>query len=220
MNRVELKMDAKAKLKDKWAEAIKIILLLFLISFGIGFVFGIGGYFITSIIGVDDESSELIIDIITDIVSIVVSGLFTFGFTNFFLKISRGEEATSNELFSKINMFWKFILLSIFTGLAVMIGFIFFIVPGIILALAFSQTAFILLDNPEMNVTDAMKLSYNMMMGHKMDYLVLQLSFIGWAILMAFTLGIGYFWLMPYMTVTECNFYNKIKEEYEQKNLS
>ena len=213
-------MDAKTKLKDKWAEAIKIILLLFLISFGIGFICGFGGYFITSITGTGEEDSKLIMDIITDIVSIVVSGLFTFGFTNFFLKISRGEEATSNEMFSKINMFWKFIIVSLFTGLAVMAGFIFFIIPGIILALAFSQTMLILLDNPEMNATDAMKLSYNMMMGHKMDYFVLQLSFIGWAFLMIFTLGIGFFWLIPYMTVTECIFYNKIKEEYASKNLS
>ena len=213
-------MDAKTKLKDKWAEAIKIILLLFLISFGIGFICGFGGYFITSITGTGEEDSKLIMDIITDIVSIVVSGLFTFGFINFFLKISRGEEATSNEMFSKINMFWKFIIVSLFTGLAVMAGFIFFIIPGIILALAFSQTMLILLDNPEMNATDAMKLSYNMMMGHKMDYFVLQLSFIGWAFLMIFTLGIGFFWLIPYMTVTECIFYNKIKEEYASKNLS
>lgn len=220
MNRVELKMDAKAKLKDKWAETIKIILLAFFVSFGIGFICGFGGYFITPIIGTDEESIKLIADTISNIVSMVVSGLFTFGFTNFFLKISRGEEATNNELFSKMNMFWKYIIASIIIGVAVMVGFILFIIPGIILALAFSQTMLILLDNPEMSVTDAMKLSYNMMMGHKMDYLVLQLSFMGWAFLMIFTLGIGYFWLIPYMTVTECIFYNKIKEEYTSKNLS
>ena len=55
------------------------------------------------------------------------------------------------------------------------------------------------------------------MKGYKMDYFVLILSFLGWALLMLFTLGIGYFWLIPYMQVTMCNFYNNLKEEYKEK---
>ena len=219
MNRVELKMDAKEKLKDKWAESIKIILLLFVISFGIGMVIGIP----LGIIGIFNENNEGIknlTNLTSDVIAFVIGGIFTFGFTSFFLKISRNEEVTSNELFSKVNMFFKYITLVIFVGVIVAIGFIFLIIPGIILSLAFSQTMYIMLDNPEISTIDAMKESYNMMNGHKLDYFVLQLSFIGWAILMVFTLGIGYFWLMPYMSVTECNFYNKIKEEYKSKNLS
>jgi len=44
---------------------------------------------------------------------------------------------------------------------------------------------------------------------------VLYLSFIGWAILCVFTLFIGFFWLGPYMQMTEVKFYEKIRAEFE-----
>ena len=49
------------------------------------------------------------------------------------------------------------------------------------------------------------------MKGHKWEYFVLGLSFLGWMILGVFTLGILYFWLIPYMQVTCANFYESIK---------
>lgn len=51
------------------------------------------------------------------------------------------------------------------------------------------------------------------MNGHKMDYFILELSFIGWSILSVFTFGILMIWLVPYMQVTYANFYNEIKKE-------
>ena len=191
-------------------------MLLFAISFGIGVIIGIPTGIITAAADLDEDTMEAILDLVTDLGSIIVSGLLTFGFLSFFLKISRNEEVTCNELFSKVKMFWKFIGFSIFIGGAVVLGFICFIIPGIILALGFSQTQYILLDNPDISVIDAMKKSWNMMKGYKMDYLVLQLSFLGWAILMVFTLFIGYLWLIPYMSVTQANFYNKVKENMSE----
>ena len=220
MNRAELKMEAKDKLKNVWAETIKISIILFVISFGAGLTFGIGSSVLGFSIGLSDDEAKLLTDIVSNIVSIVISGLLSFGMMSYFLKISRGEQATCNELFSKVNMFWKFIVLSICMSIAVVLGFICFIIPGIILALGFSQAILVVLDNPEISAIDALKVSYDMMKGHKMDYFILQLSFLGWAFLMIFTLGIGYLWLIPYMTVTECIFYNKIREEYQSKNLS
>ena len=51
------------------------------------------------------------------------------------------------------------------------------------------------------------------MKGHKWDFFILNLSFIGWSILALFTLGILCLWLVPYMNVTFANFYNSIKDE-------
>lgn len=213
INRVELKNDAKAKLKGKLLESIKIFGLLFLISFGAGFVFGI-------IMGILNISTETGVGtVLTDILSLVISGLFTFGVLSFFVKISRGQEVTYKELFSKTNMWLKYIIASILVGIAVAIGFILLIVPGIILSFGLSQTLFIILDNPEIGTIDAMKKSWDMMKGYKMDYFVFCLSFIGWAILGVFTLGILYIWLIPYMSIAQANFYNKIKLAYEQKNI-
>ncbi|MDO7206189.1 DUF975 family protein [Paraclostridium bifermentans] len=51
-----------------------------------------------------------------------------------------------------------------------------------------------------------------MMKGHKFDYFVLELSFIGWSILCVLSLGIGFLWLVPYFEITLTNFYLKVKE--------
>ena len=53
-----------------------------------------------------------------------------------------------------------------------------------------------------------------MMKGHKFDLFFLMLSFIGWIILGAFTLGIAYMWLAPYMSATLAAFYQDVKKEY------
>ena len=39
---------------------------------------------------------------------------------------------------------------------------------------------------------------------------MLDLSFIGWALLATLTAGIGYLWLMPYMTVSRAAFYRSL----------
>ena len=48
------------------------------------------------------------------------------------------------------------------------------------------------------------------MTGNRGKYFVLQLSFIGWAILACLTLGIGMFWLTPYITVATICFYEAL----------
>ena len=61
--------------------------------------------------------------------------------------------------------------------------------------------------------------SKRLMEGHKMEYFILQLSFIGWSVLTVFTLGILGFWLLPYMETTYAEFYDKLKEVKYGSNI-
>ena len=89
------------------------------------------------------------------------------------------------------------------------------IVPGIIKALSYSMTPFILRDYPTLKYNGAIELSMDMMNGHKWDLLWLYFSFIGWGLLCLLPLGIGYFWLSPYVRSSVANFYEEVKKEYE-----
>ena len=82
----------------------------------------------------------------------------------------------------------------------------------VIVSTRYQLVFYILLDNPDMGIVDAFRLSSKMMKGHIIDYLALQLSFLGWMILGILTLGILYLWLIPYIAVTDCNFYNQLKK--------
>ena len=85
------------------------------------------------------------------------------------------------------------------------------IVPGIIKSFAYAMTPFILVDHPEYSASEAIKESERLMQGHKFDLFWLYLSFIGWIILSIVTCGIGFFWLMPYLTSAQADFYNDLK---------
>lgn len=198
MNRSELKARAKESLKGKYGDAILLYFIYVLITFAGGFVVGL---FTTS------EDLAAILELI---VSIAIMGLY-LGYYSYFLKVSRNEEVTFKELFNKNNLFWFSIGITLLAGLFVFLWSLLFIIPGIIVAIGYSMVYFVALDNPELGVMDVLKKSKEIMRGHKMDYFVLSLSFVGWALLSIFTFGILYLWLAPYMQVTFANFYNEIK---------
>ena len=93
------------------------------------------------------------------------------------------------------------------------IGCLLLIVPGIILALMFSQTEYILKDDKQISATDAMKKSVEMMKGHKAELFWLLLSFIGWFILCCLTLGFGFIFLIPYFNSALAHYYEDLKAE-------
>lgn len=201
MNRALLKENAKKSLQGKYGDAIALLGIMFAISFALGLVIG---FFRLE----EDLASTL-----SDLCSLLISCALGFGMTSYFLKISRNEPVTYNELFSKTNMFVSYLSISLLVGLFTFLWTLAFIIPGIIASLSYSMVFFVKLDNPDMGAMDVLRKSKQIMSGHKMDYFVLGLSFLGWVILGAFTLGILYLWLIPYMQVTYANFYNSIKDE-------
>lgn len=85
-------------------------------------------------------------------------------------------------------------------------------IPGIIKAIAYSMTPYILADTRNVSATDALKLSMRMTNGHKGKIFVLGLSFIGWLLLSALTGGILYiFYVGPYMNTAFAGMYEEIK---------
>ena len=110
----------------------------------------------------------------------------------------------------------------------IIIGYLLFIIPGVVMSFAYSQSALIMFDNPEKGPIQCMRESRQMMTGNKWKLFVLILSFIGWAILAniisdtiatvfnAFGLGVlavysGVFfgmWYNTYTGLTYAGFYN------------
>ncbi len=87
-----------------------------------------------------------------------------------------------------------------------------FVIPGIIKAISYALTPYILADCKNVRATDALKLSMRMMEGHKWEYFVLGLSFIGWTLLTSLTCGLLYvFYVGPYMNNTFAGYYAERK---------
>ena len=197
--RRELKSNSKDQLRGNWGLAIITILVYSLII---------------SIFGYSDSIYNNNIEIILDLSSLLLSGVLTLGISKFLLNLTKKDSSAKfADLFSGFNVYFKTLGLNILLGIIIGIGTIFLVVPGLIFALMFSQTFFILSEDNEKGIIQCLSESREMMIGYKFDYFVLMLSFLGWWLVSALTLGIGALWVYPYQKLTEANFYLEIKNK-------
>lgn len=142
-----------------------------------------------------------------------------FGFYVISLDVLNGQEIDVNkfiEPFKDLNQALKLIAVSLLVGLLVGIGFALFLVPGIILMMMWSQASFIMMENPELGVLDAMKKSSEMMKGYKMDLFIFHLSYIGHYLLVMITFGLWLIYFMPLIEVAKVNYYKHLKKARAQ----
>lgn len=128
-----------------------------------------------------------------------------------YLDLTQGAKPEIADAFIGLKNFWAAFKTTFLVGLFTYLWSLLFVIPGIIKCISYSQAMYIVAENPEIGALEAINRSKKMMAGHKMDYFVMLLSFLGWAILGGFTFGILYIWLIPYMQATFANFYNSIK---------
>ncbi|MGG7144315.1 DUF975 family protein [Clostridium nigeriense] len=198
----------RAYIKSKSKQQLKENLVISIITVFIASIFIDASTFKNGITFFYDEGSSIYFDLFT----LLFAGVFTAGLNKFLLKIVKNSETPEiKDLFSYFNIYLKTLGLYITIGIIAFIGTLLFIVPGIILLIMFSQSFFILAENPSKSIKDCIIESKEMMYGHKFEYFVLQLSFIGWYILAVITLGIASFWVNPYVKITNANYYLEIK---------
>ena len=208
----EYKNAALAALKGKWAPAVLCAVVYMVVA----------GVVSTSSMLVDPASATGAL-MTANLASFALSLLVVFplgvGYYNAHkdLLLNGDDKMTENSFrigFSNwVHNVWGMTLMGIFVFLWTLL----LVIPGIIKAFAYALVPYILADKPELSANEAINLSMKMMKGHKFDYFWLCLSFIGWIFLGMLTLGIGYFWLIPYMYTTYAAFYQDIKADYEAK---
>ncbi|MBP5444501.1 MAG: DUF975 family protein [Treponema sp.] len=88
-----------------------------------------------------------------------------------------------------------------------------FVIPGIVKHYAYSQMFFIMAENPDIPVRKAMRMSILMTNGHKADLFKMDLSLLGWYILIMMTSGFAALWFGPYIMMTKVNAFHALKEE-------
>jgi uncharacterized membrane protein len=190
----DLTTAARQALRDRWGIAIAVSIVIGAIEGGLslfaqipfaGLVFSIG--------------------------SLLITGALNLGVATFWLSLSRTGNGDFNQAFSGFARFGDALVANLLAGIFVCIGILLLIVPGIIVALMLSQTFFILADNPRMDAIDALRRSRQMMRGNKWKYFCMQWRFFGWVLLCLLTCGIGFIWLVPYMSMSFTKFYEDLK---------
>lgn len=173
----------------------------------------IGGLFLLSLIVALISGVCSIIPVVGSIASLVITPALSFSVILAYYKLSLGNgyKPDAGEAFGGFSNFTGAFRVYWAQAIFTFLWMLLLIIPGYIKGIAYSQAMYILAENPEISGTEAIGRSQDMMRGHKMEYFLLQLSFIGWHLLAILTFGLLYIWLVPYMSATNANFYQSIK---------
>ena len=188
--RAELKAYAKAQIKGNIGILFLISIIIYLIVGAISSIAGIG-----------------------QVASLFVAPAFTLSLILIYFNLAAGVKPTVKDAFKGFSDIWTAFKANFLVGLFTFLWSLLFIIPGIIKGISYSMTMYIVAENPGISAREAINRSKAMMEGHKMDYFILVLSFIGWMLLSAITFGIAYIWVGPYMNATMVNFYKDLKGE-------
>ena len=151
------------------------------------------------------------IPIVGVITSLIISGPFEIGIAFFSLSISRNQDAKLEQIFQGFKNFGTALGAYLLRSLFIFLWTLLLIIPGIIAAISYSMTFYILADDNSIGAMDAIDKSKKMMDGYKWKCFCLGLEFLGWALLCILTLGIGLLWLIPYYHVSMAKFYDDLK---------
>lgn len=193
----ELMKLAKESLSGKWGLAIGTFLVYELV---------IGGF---------QQASENYP--YTSLILLFIAGPLAVGISVFSLNISRNNEARFEQIFGGFYNLKTSIIAYFLVLLFTVLWTLLLIIPGIIAAISYAMTFYIIADDPNIEAMDAIDKSKEMMDGYKLKYFYMSLRFFGLALLCILTLGIGFLWLIPYAHVTFAKFYDDIKENEVSK---
>ena len=198
MNRLEIKERAKEivkeNFKDFWIGYFIVLALSILCSLGVEVLV---------------RDYTVLYSVLTILVSFFTMTL-SVGFYCYVLKMIRKEE-NREDIFKYVGDVLPIATISILVLLFTLLFGILFIVPGIIAALSFSMVFLIYVDQDGLLPMEYLFKSKEMMRGHKWDYFVFVLSFVGWILFSILTLGLGLIFVIPYVTISEVLYYEELK---------
>lgn len=182
----QIKVEAKAALSGNWGIAIGIWVVYLVLDSAIAFTF---------------------------IGPIILSGVFAFGFMAAYLTLVRTKSTSFETLFSGFSNFGTTCVAGILQTIFLTLWTLLFIIPGIVKIYSYSMTYYVLHDNPNLSASEAITESRRMMNGYKGKLFCLDLSFIGWFLLSALTLGLLGFYVLPYYNAARARFYEALKNK-------
>jgi len=131
-----------------------------------------------------------------------------------YIKIYNRERADVGAMFSGLAVnFFRKLGGTLWMSLFIYLWSLLLIIPGIVKACHYYFTQNILADCPNVLATDAIKISMRITQGRRWEVFVFVLSFLGWAILSIFTLGI--LWVVyvgPYFYTADAGFYIEMRD--------
>ena len=154
--------------------------------------------------------------VISDVLSYLQAIVF-FGFLMLMFKAVRGEPIETGMLLDGFGSWAKVLLLEILLRLLRTVGFLLLIFPGFWVLYTYRMARYLLLIHPEYGVFDCLRESRRRMAGHRTEFFLLDLSFLGW-LLLALVPLLGLIlavWLLPYWQGADLLYCEAVNSRFE-----
>lgn len=223
----ELRAKAWNSLKGKYWKAFLVVLVLgMLVSAGTGLVTGAQNLTnIANLVDLSQMDSEmelgvrvisvtaLVICLAGLLISILVGNAATVGQSHYFLRNTGSNPSFADAFYGFKVKYGRNVGALFVMGIKLALWSLLFVIPGVIKSYEYAIIPYILADDPEISSRDAFKKAKQMMKGNKWRLFKLNFSFIGWEILCGLTLGLGTFFLLPYIHAANAEFYAELKNK-------
>lgn len=204
----EYRAQARETLEGHWGEGAVLTLMYVLILLLVEVLSG-GSEFLGSTLFQSVGSA------FGSLLSLLVLAPLGTALSMFFLGFARGNDEM--QFRNVVNImradYARILSATLVISMMVLLGVFTLGILSVYFAFSYAMVPYLLRDYPELTWREAMQTSREMMNGHKMELFVLQMTFLGWAILAMLTLGVGLLLLEPYMETTMAHYYQDLKHE-------
>ncbi len=148
-----------------------------------------------------------------------LQGVVSFGFFLLLMRASRGTQVQPLMLMDGFSALIRVLLLVLITKLILTLGFMLLIIPGILALYSYRMAPYLMILHPEYSPLDCLRESRRRLRGHRIELFLLDLSFLGWALLLLLPL-VGILvgvWVLPYWTGSCLLFYDEISAGLDSK---
>lgn len=122
-----------------------------------------------------DFAAVLIILLLSFMSTMIGAGLIIF-----IMRTVRDHKGSVGNLLDAFPVLIRVFCYQVVSSVLIALWAMLFIIPGIIAAYRYRQGLYLLLDHPEMGIMDCIRTSKNLMIGHKWELFVMDLSFLLW----------------------------------------
>ena len=145
-----------------------------------------------------------------ELIGLAVTATFCLGLFRIYLRFRDGEKPIFENLFDGVARAHTWIGASLIAGVAVVMGLILLIVPGVVMLIRLWFVGFVLVDD-RVGPIDAIQRSWDLTRGHTMDLLVFFLLLVGLNLLGAVCLGVGLLVTVPMTGLAMAHVYRHLK---------
>ena len=211
---------------ESYDESVSVTFNSDLDTDGDGIIENEDGSFTVKSDGISDEDAVAIgvafVVVVIVVTGVVIALAFVFdafivnplelGCDRFFFKNLDEPASLSNVVYGFEHNYKSIVKGMFMRDLFIFLWSLLFIIPGIVKTYEYRLVPYLLAEDPEMDYKTVLAKSSELMKGQKWRAFVLDLSFIGWEILAAFTCGLlDIFYVTPYRCSTNAALYEAIR---------